>query len=543
MTRSRNIAWFKIASLLFSGIALSASAQLATTTTVSKVVLENLGSKVNSSSGELTPIITADGRTLYYVRDSHAENFAKQDIWYSTKNADGSWNEAVHPRKPLNQGRNAAVFNVSADGNQLLIRGAYVDGEYQSAGISVITRNKKGEWNEPDKLDIKNYTNYSSLGVYNNAYLCNDGKTILLAFSETANGDRHELYVSHLIQKEKWSKPKSFKDFTKFISKSLNHNTWTEPKKIVSLSKREYDELGPFMAADGVTLYFSSDRPGGQGDNDIWMSRRLDDTWQNWSEPVNLGPTINGPLWDCYYSLDAKGEEAYMVSSTNSIGSSDIVRVKLIKEIRPNPVVLITGKVFNAKTKEPLGANIEYETLADGKNAGVAISNPSNGEYKIVLPYGKNYGFLAYSDKYISVSDNLDLTQVAEYKEINRDLYLVPLEIGSTIRLNNIFFDFGVATLRSESFPELDRLVGLMSENDKMEIEISGHTDNVGSDEANLKLSSDRAKAVTDYLFAKGIAATRVQTKGYGETKPVGGNDTEEGKQLNRRVEFTILKN
>ena len=143
----------------------------------------------------------------------------------------------------------------------------------------------------------------------------------------------------------------------------------------------------------------------------------------------------------------------------------------------------------------------------------------------------------------IAVSDNLDLTNVAEYKEITRDLYLVPLEVGSTIRLNNIFFDFGKATLRPESFPELERLVGYMNQNGGMEIELSGHTDNVGSKDANLKLSDDRAKAVTEYIVSKGIDTKRIKALGYGETKPVGTNDTDEGKQLNRRVEFTILKN
>lgn len=206
-------------------------------------------------------------------------------------------------------------------------------------------------------------------------------------------------------------------------------------------------------------------------------------------------------------------------------------------------MILITGKVFNAKTKEPLGAVIEYENLADGKNVGVAQSNPQTGEYKIVLPYGKNYGFMAYAEKHISVSDNLDLSTVAEYKEVTRDLYLVPIEVGSTIRLNNIFFDVAKATLRAESYPELDRLAGLMTQNGKMQIELSGHTDNVGSDDANLKLSADRAKSVTDYLVSLGITAERIVAKGYGETKPLTTNDTDEGRQLNRRVEFTILKN
>lgn len=519
-------------------------AQVNTHETVTKAVVENLGTNVNSYAGELCPVITADGKTLYFVRDGHSSNFATQDVWYSEKTESG-WGMAVHPKQPLNHtGKSSGVANVSTDGNQLLVRGAFEDGEYEGGGLSVILRNKKGGWKDPKKLEIKNYKKYSEMGNYNNSFLTPDGKTLVFAFSDNSNGGRHDLYFSRLILRDPWSKPKSIKDFSKFVNKALNNNTWTEPEKIKSLSLNDYNEFAPFMAADGVTLYYSSNKPGGLGGQDIWMSKRLDDTWQNWSEPVNLGSTVNTDDWDAYYTLDAKGEEAYMVSSKNSVGGGeDIVKIKLITELRPNPVVLIKGKIFNAKTKEPLGAEIDYENLADGKNVGIAQSNPQTGEYKIVLPYGKNYGFMAYEDKFISVSDNLDLTSVAEYKEITRDLYLVPLEVGSTIRLNNIFFDVGKATLRPESFPELERLAGLMTENSKMQIELSGHTDNVGSDEANMKLSADRAKSVTDYLVSLGINAERIQSKGYGETKPVGSNDTEEGRQLNRRVEFTILKN
>lgn len=512
-------------------------------TTVSKTVLENLGSNVNSSAGELHPVISADGKTLYFVRDGHSANYSTQDAWYCERTADG-WSPAIHLKEPINyRGKSSGVSNVSTDNNQLLVRGAFEDGEYVGGGLSVIEKNKKGEWKDPKKLEIVNYVKYSNMGKYNNAVLTPDGKHLLFAFSDDGNKGNHELYVSHLVLKDKWHKPTSIKDFTKFVSKALNNNTWTEPEKIKALSLWEYSEFAPFMAADGVTLYYSSDKPGGYGDQDIWMTKRLDDSWQNWSEPVNLGNTINTDGWDAYYTLDARGEEAYLTSNKNTLGESDIVKVKLVTEQRPNPVILITGNVYNAKTKEPLGSSIEYENLVDGKNAGVAQSNPSTGQYKIVLPYGKNYGFMAYADKYISVSDNLDLTAIAEYREIKRDLYLVPLEVGSTIRLNNIFFDVGKASLRPESYPELDRLAGLMTQNSKMQIEISGHTDNVGSDDANLKLSDERSKAVSDYLVSLGIKAERITHKGYGETKALATNDTEEGKQMNRRVEFTILKN
>ncbi|HXH17555.1 MAG TPA: OmpA family protein, partial [Chitinophagales bacterium] len=212
-------------------------------------------------------------------------------------------------------------------------------------------------------------------------------------------------------------------------------------------------------------------------------------------------------------------------------------------EIRPNPVMLVYGTVFNKKTLKPIGnADVEYETLPGGEEAGIARSEPDNGSYKIVLPYGKLYGILAKADGYISVSDNLDLTQVAEYQEIQKDLYLAPIEVGEIVRLNNIFFDYDKATLRPESFPELDRVVAFLRENQKVEIELSGHTDHRGSDNYNLVLSQNRAKAVVDYIIRHGIDASRLIAKGYGETKPVASNDTEEGMQLNRRVEFEILK-
>lgn len=533
------LAFFAFNLLMSSGL----SAQVATHSVVSKIVLENLGPNVNSSAGEIHPVISADGKTLYFVRDGHNANYANQDVWYCQWTGT-EWSPAIHPGEPLNfRGKSSGVSNVSTDNNQLLIRGAFEDGEYVGPGLSVLEKNKKGEWKYPRKLEIVNYVKYSDMGDYNNSVLTPDGKHIIFAFSDRSNNGNHDLYVSHLVLRDKWHKPSSINDFAKLVGKALNHNTWTEPALIKLLSQHDYSEYAPFMAADGITLYYSSNQPGGYGDQDIWMTKRLDDSWRNWSTPVNLGPSINTNDWDAYYTIDARGEDAYMTSNANSYGQSDIVKVKLVSEMRPNPVVLMSGKVFNAKTKLPLSTSIEYEDLSDGKNMGVAVSNPLTGEYKVVLPYGKNYGMMAYAEKFISVSDNIDLTKVEGYREITRDLYLVPLEVGTTIRLNNIFFDFNKAVLRSESYPELDRLAGLMAQNAKMQIEIGGHTDNVGTDEANEKLSGDRAKSVVDYLISLGVDSKRITYKGYGEQKPLGSNDTEEGKQLNRRVEFTIIKN
>jgi outer membrane protein OmpA-like peptidoglycan-associated protein len=433
----------------------------------------------------------------------------------------------------------------------------------------------KGGWSVPEQLEIEGYKDLNK-GIYTNAFLSNDGRTLLLAFSETKKSEANDLYISS-------QKP---------------DGTWSRPKRLGNLNTPGSEDT-PFLASDGITLYFTSDRPGGLGSHDIYMTKRLDDTWEKWSEPKNLGAPINTSDWDSYYSIDATGEFAYLVSGKFADRGSDIVRVKLKEEFRPDPVVLIVGRVFNAKTKEPLSAAINYENLASGRQLGTARSNPDNGGYKIVLPLGTNYGFRAEAPGFISVSDNIDLSKmqadaiadnmvtdttlqdvlvvagqanspiasgnVAENTNggdasgympgvvgdttlrlgqiINRDLYLVPVEVGQVVRLNNVFFDFDMTELRSESFSELDRVLEFMNENPNVVIQIEGHTDAKGTDEYNQRLAGGRITSVEAYLESKGIAADRIVTKSYGESVPIADNETEEGRQQNRRVEFKILKN
>jgi outer membrane protein OmpA-like peptidoglycan-associated protein len=304
----------------------------------------------------------------------------------------------------------------------------------------------------------------------------------------------------------------------------------------------ELKDVSPFLAADGKTMYFSSKRAGGFGDQDIWVAKRLDDTWKHWSDPVNMGNTINSDDYDSYYSIAASGDYAFMVTYKNSYGKADIERIKLKKELQPDPVVMVTGKVYNAKTKEPLEAEITYEQLNSGKNQGNARSNSTTGAYKIVLPYGMNYGFHGKASGYIAVNENLDLTDIKQYQEVHKDLYLIPIEVGQSVSLKNVFFKQGTPILLSDSYPELDRLVSIMQDNPTMEIELSGHTDNQGDPKKDLKLSEDRVKTVKEYLVSKGIDPRRITGKGYGGTKPIASNAKEETRKLNRRVEVKITK-
>lgn len=484
----------------------------------------NLGAKVNSEYDEIAPIISPDEKTLYYIRAQHPQNTyatfnTSEDIWYAKfDEADTSWGQAQHMDKPFNTEQVNKVVGITPDGNTMLVKGAFKNGKSEGLGFS-FTKRIVGGWSVPEKIKLKGYEDMNR-GQYVGSYYANDGRTLLLSFSEHSGSEFNDIYVSFLQDNGSWSKP---------VNLGPGFNT-------------AYKEDTPFLASDGITLYFSSDRPGGLGKRDIYFSHRLDETWQKWSTPVNLGASINTIADEANYSIAASGYYAYMVSERNSLGGSDIVRIKLKEEIKPKPVVLVSGKVINAKTKEYLDASIIYQFLPDGKEAGIAVSNPNNGDYKIVLPYGKNYSFSAGAKGFIAVSDNLDLSSVSAYKEITRDLYLYPVEVGETIRLNNIFFETAKWDLLPESYVELDKLVKILADNPAMEITISGHTDNIGNDAANQLLSANRAKAVVDYLIMKGIVQARLQQAGYGEGNPLATNDTEEGRATNRRVEFTINK-
>ncbi|WP_025762763.1 OmpA family protein [Dyadobacter tibetensis] len=505
--------------------------------------LENLGPTVNTEYNEIAPIISPDGKTIYFSRVSHPQNTngtkGSQDIWYSElKN--GLWTQARRLPSPLNRETYNSLYSITPDGNTILIKGAYKNGIYETRGFSISKKTARG-WSSPNKIDIPGYTKLSK-GQFDCGYLSNDGKVLVMSFSEKKNSKVDDLYVSFKDKKGEWSKPMN-------LGPEIN--------------SKEFTETTPFLASDGYTLYFSSDRKGGEGSNDIYYSKRIDKSWKRWSRPVNLGKDINTPEYDAYYNVSAVGDYAYMISFKDKERKGEVVRYDLQPKVTPgdtaqapiasvpapDPVVLVSGKVIDSKTGKPIEATIVYENLADGEEVGTATTNPTTGEYKIVLPYGQKYSVRAVAPNFIAEGENVDLTDTTgasgnnRFKEItNQSLKLIPIEEGQIVRLNNIFFATAKSALQKASFPELDRIAITMAENKNLAIELGGHTDDVGGDASNLKLSQDRADSVREYLVGKGIEPDRISSKGYGETKPVASNDTPEGQQLNRRVEFKILK-
>jgi outer membrane protein OmpA-like peptidoglycan-associated protein len=479
--------------------------------------LENLGPNVNTEAQENAPVLSPDGRTLYFQRTMPPAREGQEfdfDIYYSTLGPDGKWTLAKPMPAPLNSTDWNGMNSALPDGNTLFVDYVYDNDGTTHNGFSIVHRTARG-WGKPQPIVIEGYKNHAK---YQNAYLCNDGRTLLLAMQPDEDREDRDLFVCFLQDNGSFSKPMA-------LGSTLNTSE---------------EDASPFLAADGVTLYFSSEGHGGYGNRDIFMSRRLDDSWQKWSEPVNLGSTINTEGFDAYYAISAAGDYAYLASSTNSYGQADIFRIALPKAVKPKPVVLLSGKAFDAKTKQPIEASIRYEVLPGGHEAGRAQATSTEG-YTIALPAGARYGVRAEAKGYYPINSNIDLSNVTSYAERSGDLYLVPLEVGSTIRLNNIFFETAKADLKSESFPELDRVVEFLKENPNIRIAIAGHTDNVGSDADNLLLSKNRARAVFDYLVEHGVDRASLTSNGFGESKPIATNDTEEGRQTNRRVEFTII--
>jgi len=481
---------------------------------------ENLGANINTEHSERTPVITADGQTLFFVSEGDPNNTGgakKTDIFYSTKGEDGKWAKRKSMPSPLNTTGNNSVIAVSADNNQLMLMNRYREGGKTVGGGNSQTHKTASGWATPTDVEIIDYKNSGKFAGY---HMSADRNIMLM--SVIRDGDTYggeDLYVS-FKEGEKYSKPLN-------LGNTIN-----------SFS----DEFTPFMAADNKTLYFSSYSFNGYGSADIFVSRRLDDSWTKWSKPENLGPEINGDGWDAYLSVEASGKYAYLVSGKNSLGSLDIFAITLPKSARPDPIVLIKGKVLDKKTNKPLSTEIAYYDLETGKLISTAISDPEDGKYSLTLPAGKKYSFLAMKDNYFAISENLDVLKIEEYQEIERDLYLVPIEKDAVIRLNNIFFETNKAVLHRDSHSDLDRLVELLNKHPEMKIEIQGHTDNVGSDASNLTLSKKRAKAVYDYLKnTKNIKESQISSKGYGEKKPVESNKTTAGKAKNRRVEFKII--
>jgi len=481
---------------------------------------ENLGKNVNSTALELAPIISPDGKTLYFTREDFEGNTGSskdQDVWFSQLGNNNQWGKALNIGLPINNIGNNAIASISNVGKTIFLINRYRPGGVMTFGISQSFFTKNG-WSFPKDILVNDLYNNTDEGM------------------ELAVSPQGNVMVISLLRRD----TEGDKDL--YVSFQQKDNSWSEPRHMGGVINSSDYEGTPFIASDNKTMYFSSRGMSGYGKSDLFLSKRLDDTWLNWSKPENLGSAINSPSWDAFFSISATGDYAYFASSDDPAGVSDIFRIALTPEMKPDPVAIISGSILEAQTNKPIKANIVADLKKNNETFTEAEFDPETGEFKLILPLKEIYRITASLKGYFPSTEEIDLSAESKFQNIKKNLYLQPIKAGQQIRLGNTMFMQSSADVVETSYSELDRIASTMKDFPTMEILLEGHTDNQGETLKNVKLSEDRVLQVKKYLLSKGIAAERIQTKAWGPAKPIASNLTEQNRQKNRRVEFTILK-
>ncbi len=567
---------------------------------------ENLGPVVNSSQNDGLPVLTADGKTMFFTstRDGGIFLNPSEDFWYTTMR-DSIWQKPVNLGTPVNTPLNEGACSISSDGQMIFLS---KQNEADHTGLDLYVSKLNGTiWSEPKDLGANINSRYWDA----HPSISNDRKSLYFASNRPGGFRGYDIWVTHFVN-GKWSKAEN-------LGPQINSSA---------------NERYPYIFFDSKTLYFSSDREGGLGGFDIYMSRM--DKNGNWTKPVNAGLVFNSNRDEISFIIEPSGQWAYFASDREGgLGGLDIYKIKVPEVMKPDKVITVKGKILDSEGN-PLGAIVVAKDLETGEELFRAESNSETGEYMLALPVGKVYTLLIMSgDNYISREEKLDLTDIQFYQEVKNDYSLyysakkvfitgrisdfysdepigaqlrvevletgeeiakfysdlkngryqveVPVDrnynisvtadnyffesekvytkneiqdnekieknfklklvrVGEKIKINNILFDFNEATVRPETFVELNRAADLLKKYTGIGIEIGGHTDSKGPESYNLRLSQARCDSVKSYLLKQGIEGYRIVTKGYGESQPVADNNTEESRQLNRRTEFTIIE-
>lgn len=470
----------------------------------------NMGFYINSEHRDYFPALTADNETIIFSRVVNGN----EDFYTSTKK-DNEWLKA----KPLSHQINTPNYNegaqsISPDGKYLFFTGCNRPDGLGRCDIYV-SRKEGNEWGKAKNLgNIINSDFWEAQPA-----ISPDGNTLYFVSNRTGGIGGYDIWKSTLT----------------------DEGSWTEPVNLGPQINTPYDESTPFMHADGKTLYFSSDGWPGLGNKDIFMSRLNSNG--TFSEPVNLGFPINTFNDETGFIVTANGNEGLFSSAIKNggFGGFDIYRFQIPSQIKPLPITYVRGMVKDSKSKNLLSASVLVVDIQNNTALFNDFTDEETGSFLLVMPIGSNYLFHVQADGYAFYSKHIELNDSSSfYKPQLMEIVLEKLEKGNNVNLENVFFDTNKFDLLPPSKIELELLTQLLEENKNLTIEISGHTDHVGDEKLNQKLSENRAKSVYDFLIANGIEKKRLTYKGYGATKPRATNETDEGKQQNRRTEFTI---
>lgn len=479
-------------------------------------------SDVNTPASEYIPVVSANGAYLYFCGFRRADALGQEDIYFSQRMR-GQWQQP----QVLNELSTAEGFEaplaVSADGNTLI---------YFHNRLLYFAKRSANGWGAPTRLAEPINSKYWQ----GEAQLTSDGRALLFV-SDRPGGQ------GHFYPANREYHGGNYGNIDVYISFRQGENTWSEPINLGPVVNTPFCERGIFLHPDMRTLYFSSDGHGGLGGMDIYKTTRLsDDSWTEWSTPVNLGKGINTVADDWGYKISTDGTQAYFSAQANN--QYDLFVMDLPQAWRPNPISTISGRLLDTQGA-PLSGTIKWEDLSTGQTIGQAESNPIDGSYFLVVQLGRNYGYFVEKQGYFPAASNIDLRQQTVSVAIEHDIVLQSINQvrgGEAVRLNNLFFDTDSYTLKQESFPELLRIAGLIQQHPSLRFEIGGHTDNQGEQQHNRTLSENRAQAVRLYLTQQGCATQQLTVQGYGSQKPVATNDTRQGRALNRRVELRVIE-
>ncbi|RPH29961.1 MAG: OmpA family protein [Bacteroidales bacterium] len=369
----------------------------------SSFIPHNLGANVNSAYSEINPILSTDGKTLYFTRVNHPENTVgkvnSQDVWFSTLNDDGTWSEAKRLPKEVNIGRYNSILAALSDGKTFMINGVYnrKGTMWLERGFSLIEKNDS-TWGKPIPIKVKGFAR-KNRGRAATAYITPDKEYLFISFAPSNNSAKLTIYVSKKKEENRYSKPKALKG-------EVNNGRSAE---------------APFLSGDGNTLYYSGNFKGKRNSYDFYKSTRTDATYINWSKPELLTDSTNTPDWDSYYKLNAKGSWAYYCSVNKSLGKSDIFRVKIFEE---NPYVKVTGLILNKQTEALMLTDTSYQILVNGKPFPGLKIDKASASYEALLPFDSLYSIKPDMNNWIGMPSEVDTRGLKEYAESKLNLYL-----------------------------------------------------------------------------------------------------------------------
>ncbi|WP_375416159.1 OmpA family protein [uncultured Hymenobacter sp.] len=489
---------------------------------------ERLAGPLNAYRFQYFPALTADNRFLLFTGRPTAES--DENLYISRQIKDGGLSEPVGIAPNINSRYNEGAGTIAGDGKTLVFASCDRPGAIGNCDL-YISRRTGNTWSAPQNLG----RSVNSLDWDSQPSLSADGRTLYFTSNRDGGVGQEDLYVSTL----------------------QDNGTWSAARNLGAPVNTPGKDMAPFIHASGTTLYYVTDGLIGMGGLDVFRCELMDPATNKWGVPSNLGYPLN--TFENEASLfvtsdNLRGFCSRTVQDKNAVNLSVTARpsmreapVELFGFAVPPPVqaretsTYTQGRVFDAITKKPLKADVKlYDVQTDALTQFVT-SDPVEGDYTVVLNEGRRYAMYAAADKYLLKSLSFDYTGKQSFNPLTLDIYLEPVRAGRSVVLNNLFFDTNEYALKPQSRTELNRLIEFMRQYRDVQIEISGHTDNVGTPEANALLSQRRAQAVQEYLAGHGVAASRLRAKGYGANRPLTANDTDAHRQQNRRIELRIL--